>query len=200
MKHRKKKLATAAAIVAVVGLVGGGTFATWTADASLENNTVQAGYLQLDLQTTAGGTVTPFNVGPVAPGMPTHEQKWFVANNSSTPDIGATLHMQLENLSAPAFEDQALANQTMVRIHTQEPQPDGSCGGGQWGSHGFKSVADWINDGDFQIGPSSFLVLGDGDGMCVRMRLEFPTDGTMNNDSQNGEISFDTAFELRQDI
>jgi predicted ribosomally synthesized peptide with SipW-like signal peptide len=196
----KKILGSVAGMVAVFGLIGGGTFAAWTADNSVDGNTVQAGYLELGLTNTSGATPQPFNTGPVAPGIPNVDQTWLVANNSSTPSILSTLHFTLDDLTTSGQAGDALSEQAIARVHTRKPDGDGSCGPSSgdagWGSHGAKSISDWVNEDFIQIGPSAYQQIANNQSMCVRLRLEFPT--TMDNDSQNGQLSFNSLFELRQ--
>jgi predicted ribosomally synthesized peptide with SipW-like signal peptide len=111
----KKILGSAVAMVAVLALVGGGTFALFSDQQTLEDNTFAAGTVELELRAgqTPSNAAAPFSVSNVAPSPAWDDwqgdtseldrapsgpmRKIYVARNVGS--INANLSMRLTNIN-----------------------------------------------------------------------------------------------------
>lgn len=215
----KKILGSVVGMVAVLALIGGGTFAAWDSQVTIPEQTVEAGHLTLNVTNDDTSAVTSTTIGPVYPGM-AREVTYYVANADTSPSNMATrLTVDLSNLVEANPEDSALADQLVVnRIRTRIPNGTATpCTGAFSGTTqqvgpGNIPLRDVIddppvlleNDGDPAATPpipglTDGYKLFNGDGLCVTVDLTFPA-ATANNDSQNGVIKFDQTFTLEQDL
>jgi predicted ribosomally synthesized peptide with SipW-like signal peptide len=205
----KKIFGSIAAMVAVLALVAGGTFAAWTADVTVEDHTVTAGYLELDVTNNGSTTLTKINKGPVAPGY-IAVWDWYIANSSQSPDFPVNLFFDLSNLADTtaippglAGAGSALANEIEVRVRSQQTIA-GACGGSAKVLTGWQSLSSLVAQGPLKIehgtmaGPNND-VLQDGGSICVGFEWRFEP-GNATNASQHGQFQFDTTFELKQDL
>jgi alternate signal-mediated exported protein len=198
----KKILGSVVAMVAVLALVGGGTFAAWFSEQTIDEHSVEAGHLTLSVTDDGVGasSATPISVEQAYPGMQA-EWEWYVANQSSVPTaLQSTLGMTLQNLVAPNPEDQALADEVEVRIHTRGVNASNQCSVLPTPTPlNWTPLSDAIDqqlnlthptmvDGDKMV---------DGSGVCVRLNIRFP-ESTATNASQNGSLKFDSLFRLDQ--
>lgn len=90
----KKTVTTSLAALAVAGMIGGGTFASWSDFQEWNGN--QSGAGTLTLGTTAPASQA-FSIGNLTPGQVKETEVWLVSNEStSTPD--GTMWITLDNL------------------------------------------------------------------------------------------------------
>ena len=98
-----KKIILSMSALAFVGvLLAGGTYAAWSASATVEGNTISTGQLSLDLHGKTSGEIDkPINVSGLFPGDWTGWARLEIYNQSSIP---VKLYMYAENLSGDACE------------------------------------------------------------------------------------------------
>ncbi|NJC71084.1 hypothetical protein HC031_15385 [Planosporangium thailandense] len=95
----KKLVKAALAGVAAIGLIGGGsTLAAWSDFGTINNNSIGAGFLKLDLNDQTGTTgAVPISWGKLAPGMTGQRMIWIASNDGqSVPD--GNLSITISNL------------------------------------------------------------------------------------------------------
>jgi predicted ribosomally synthesized peptide with SipW-like signal peptide len=212
----KKTLLSVAGIAVALSLIGGGTFAGWYSEDSIDDHTVQAGHLTLNVHDPRdSSTKTAIDVEEAYPGMD-HEWNWYVANQSSVPsDLQSTLSLTLQDLTTNGAAGDALADEMQVRIRTGEPRVvspgQDPCSSSlnqtamQWPAGTVGSPGGWAQVSDamdrvLQLTHPSLIdgdKLEDGSALCVMINLRFSA-ATATNDSQNGSYTFDSEFRLDQ--
>jgi predicted ribosomally synthesized peptide with SipW-like signal peptide len=192
----KKILGSLAGMVAVLGLVAGGTFAAWTAQESIDDNKVTAGSIQLDLYDQDGvSQAAPFDIGPIAPGAdPTrYYRQWTVASALHSPELDADLFVTIENLDVTPAGN-TLGDELRLRVDSGILGAGDSCG------FATSSHVESISPLSAAVGtPIKIAEFRDSTGgdTCVMVRLEFPASLATNN-SMNGVAEFDAVFDLVQ--
>ena len=124
----KKTLTMSLAALGIAGMVGGGTFATWSDFANVAGNTAQAGALVLNADTTA--MTTNGGGGPLAPGE--NKTTWkYVANRS---DNTVSLQDALLSLKIVVTADDengcASNGEAVAEGGTSVAAADGACASG----------------------------------------------------------------------
>jgi len=220
----KKILGSGVAIVAAVGLLGGGTFAAWSDWDAITGNTSGADHLTLDL---GGSGVEGFSNVKLAPGVGV-ERQFVVASRQGETVPGADLYLTLDDLegvedgcrgnseeadqldlygtSCDAQSEQYdAAGQFIAESHvfvntTVVPTTDvaNACASTP---HNRGSRVHSTSLADLAAGDRINLLhggrtLGAGQGICVAVEIRLPQDAT--NASQGDSASFDLRFDLEQ--
>lgn len=100
----KKILASLAAIVAVLGLIAGGTFAAYSDIRSVEDNTAGSGALVLNLTNGDGTAVKKFDYGKMAPGEQ-NQSIIHLANADLDYGVAPTANLYVDLLDLVGSED-----------------------------------------------------------------------------------------------
>jgi predicted ribosomally synthesized peptide with SipW-like signal peptide len=224
-KQKKKKLAAGAvAGIAALALIGGGTFALWSDFDSIEDNTLAAGTLTLEL-----GQSTPLAFGKLAPGENKAQTVW-IANRSD--DTAALQNARLTGsmLNLVGIEDGCVGNsevvadpdcgvpssggefpaQAFIQFASKPASTAGACSGGGYSNPKQGTLNAVAAGGAFALGE-----LDPGQGICIRVEAGLPGGGpggddndgidfagqaSANNATQGDSATFDVRFDLTQVI
>jgi predicted ribosomally synthesized peptide with SipW-like signal peptide len=224
MNH--KLLAGGLGALAVAGLVGGGTFASWTDYDTITGNETEAGHLVLDTDST--GTINNVGAQAIAPGE-FRTIDFFVASADLDGVPDADLSMVFENLvekdngcasqseddldatcGDPGVGEGEFSQQGYVRIRWTDPAPTSqitfagnSCAApsGYVNAHGYAPA----NNNDPTVYPRlgslanvdiPLETLAGDQGVCVRIDLGLDVNAT--DLVQTDATTFDLTFDLAQ--
>jgi predicted ribosomally synthesized peptide with SipW-like signal peptide len=213
----KKILGSVVAMVAVLALVGGGTFAAWTDQEEIEVD-ITSGSMNLELTTQTGGTVVPVELHDWYPGAGL-EADFYVALAESVPtDLPMRVKLDVDNVVTNGAAGDALADEITGRVRNYLPTTSGfkcqgvipgGSSGASWGISPISTLASQspflIRNPNLGVGQDAYghtapnSVWNDGDELCFRVDLNFPV-GNATNASQSGELAFDLVFTLEQDL
>lgn len=222
--NKKKLIAGAVAGVAALALIGGGTFALWSDFDSVEDNTLSAGTLTLEL-----GQSTPLTFGKLAPGENKAQTLWIANRSDDTVALqNASLSGVITNLvgtedgcrgNSEVVDDPdcdvlssggEFAAQAFIQFASKPAASASSCAGGTYGNHRQGTIQSVASGGAFQLGQ-----LDPGQGICIRVEAGLPGGGpggdsndgidfagaaSANNATQGDSATFDVRFDLTQVI
>jgi predicted ribosomally synthesized peptide with SipW-like signal peptide len=192
---RKKLLGSIAAIVAVLGLIGGGTLAGWTATDSVQDNFVIAGELGLDV---TGDTI---EISDMFPGREV-ERTFHLASATTNPDdIVGTLSVTM----VPNNARNALWDEADIQLQYFNPTAGQGCAAGAGTTPGFyngrlSEAAGWSGASSTWMQDKLVTTLGGVGGpteICLRANTRLRFDRA-TNDSMNQQALFDLRFDLVQ--
>jgi predicted ribosomally synthesized peptide with SipW-like signal peptide len=195
MKIKKRILGSGVALVAAVGLIGGGTLAGWTATDSVTGNSVTAGELGLDV---TGDTIV---IEDMYPGREV-ERTFHLASATTNPDdiVGALSVTMVPNNARNALWDEA-----DIQLQYFYPTGGQGCAAGAGTSPGFYNgrlawAAGWgipSNPKMQNLHVTNLGGVGGSKEICIRAntRLRFPN---ATNASMNQTAEFDLKFDLVQ--
>lgn len=218
-----KTLTTSLAVLAVAGMVGGGTFAKWSDFQVLTGNESGAGQLTMALNSGGGGTPVPFSNVTLAPGEQNESIIYLSTTQLDYDDAGdqtASVFIQLKDLVG--VEDGCTSN--------SETAEDADCVGPNEGE--FKDQARaWIqykvlapgvttcpgHDGSWSSLPGGTPWLGslqaietngrydvtdvvDNQGVCFHVNIEMPNVAGFDNTAQGDSAGFDLEFVAEQNV
>ena len=216
----KKIIGALTAMVAVLALVAGGTFAAWT-DFNIQETEVGAGILALDVSTREGGgpTIAPLNL---APGENKFQEFYLASSDGdSVPDANLTMVLNnfVEEENGCSSNSEALAegvlsgygdltgdplcttgpgefsSQARIQVLASAPVPGpSSCPStGIYGSTTPSGVGTLLSKANtvFTLG-----TLAPGEGLCVRVEISLPT--TATDLVQGDATGYDVRFNLTQ--
>ncbi len=179
----KKILLSLAIIGVIAGVVGGMTWAQWTAQTEVTGSTIMSGNADLEVKAshyqTWGNYPTNFlGTGDIYPGWSTiHEVD---IRNSSSADIAMALTAHL--VIPAATSDADLREALYMRIYDDENIDEK------------KSMEDWRDEG----GKEYMGVLSSGEEKTLKIEFSFPLGGNQDH-LQNAEIEdFDLIFDGEQ--
>jgi predicted ribosomally synthesized peptide with SipW-like signal peptide len=201
MKMKRTTLGSAVAMVAAVGLIGGGTLAGWTATDTVEGNQITSGELDLNV---SGDSI---QIGPLYPGGAI-ERDYYLASATTNPDdIVAGLFVTMET------EDtgNALWDEATFQLRRFQPT-GGECdadlpGIGMpgnthvYGDTNNRSLAQTAGlTGNGPMRDTHVVDLGGIGGAkdtCLRVQIQLPFDRATNG-SMDQTAAFDLKFDLIQ--
>jgi len=187
MNRTKLMFVSMVSAVLVVVLIGGATFALFTANTTNTGNTFTAGTVKMELGIPAGATYTQlsnelFDIDEAAPGDPDYVREVVVAN-TGTLDFYFRFNHDRTDISADsvqAAKDDALAAALLMKIEKKV--------GSTWVNHvpttigEFYTVKGWT---DWQWTPAETLAAGEV--ATYRITIRFPI--TIGNEAQGGHVT-----------
>ncbi|HOG48296.1 MAG TPA: TasA family protein [Anaerolineae bacterium] len=191
MKRILMSLLTVCAVAALLGLLGGGTLASFSDSETSAGNTFTAGTLVLEVNGSASASGLSFTLPP-APLLPGKSgQGDIVLRNAGS--IDGTLGIAVANLTdiegTPG--DPAPGELSGVLLVSMEYSRDG---GAAWtplaSSDGLLST--WNGQ---TFGP---LSLGAGEGLTLRLHWQMPADAAEAAPAMDDTATFDMTFKLDQ--
>jgi predicted ribosomally synthesized peptide with SipW-like signal peptide len=195
MKIKKSILGSAVAMVAAVGLIGGGTLAGWTATDTVEGNQITSGELLLNV---SGGNI---QISDMYPGREV-ERTFHLATATTSPEelVGA-----LSVTLVPKNERNGLWDEADIQLQRFYPTGGQGCAAGAGTSPGFYNgqlswAAGWGIPSNPKMQDLFVQNLGGVGGpteICIRAntRLRFDRASDL---SQDQVVDFDLQFDLVQ--
>lgn len=191
----KRILGAVAGMIAVLGLIGGGTLAGWTATDSVENNSVTSGELGLDV---TGDTIA---ISDMYPGRDV-ERTFHLATATTNP---ANIVADLKVTMVPLNGQNALWNEADIQLQYFTPTAGQGCADGPGLTPGFYNgrlawAAGWGIPSNPKMQNLQVAQLGGVDGpteICIRANTRLRFDNATNA-SMNETAEFDLKFDLIQ--
>ncbi|HET8614199.1 MAG TPA: hypothetical protein VFL94_01655 [Actinomycetales bacterium] len=219
--NRKLVIGAVAGVAAVALAYGGSTYSAWSDFGDVNNNTVGAGILRLNLGPNQGDDLKFDNVR-MAPGQINMERHVYIASNDGDSTPNARLFVSLKNLTGaengcdsngeraadPACESggegQFVRDATVqwysYKVNspdecTQAYAPAGKVITPQFGPS-FTKLAAATATTPYELTGPAMPMLKPGEGLCFAMEVSLAK--SVNNASQGDSASFDLHFDLEQ--
>ena len=187
----KKIAMSALSIVSSLVIMGGATYAAFTTQATLANNTFATGNADLLIANDNSGTPDPFaatipgvDIDGIFPGFTTDKLFWL--RNESDSAIGLNVRGDLSNLGG-AFHGTDGSLPDKMRVQFSCDTDGNGLGVGTDTTTGNYTVREWINGGDDAMG-----VLAQNQQFLCKMIASL--DVNAGNELQDSDISFNAIF------